>query len=108
MNELIGQIEQALADLLQSGLSTRSAAAVPEIHELADKCERVGLHTGAKLLTELEAALEQRSHTITKQDIPITAIICRLAQYLQLCREKMQEELIEQRWSESLTKEATR
>lgn len=107
MNELITQIEQALADLLQSGLSTRSSTAAPELHELAEACERVGLHTGAALLTELEAALTQRSHTIIKQDIPTTAMICRLTQYLALCREKMQEELIEKRWLNDLTKEAS-
>ncbi len=106
MNELLGRIEQALADLLQSGLSTRAAAAGPEIHALAEECERVGLHTGAALLTELESALMQRSRTIIKNDVPITAMICRLEQYLELCREKLQEELIEKRWSDNLTKEA--
>lgn len=100
MNELFNQIEQVLADLLQSGLSTRAAAAAEELHTLAEECERVGLHNGANLLRELESALTQRSHTMTKNDIPITAMICRLAQYLALCREKMQEELIEQRWSD--------
>ncbi len=105
MNERLERIEQALADLLQSGLSTRSLAAVPEFHALAEECERVGLHTGASLLNQLESALTQRSYAIQKNDIPITALICRLAQYLDLCREKMQEELIEQRWREQLTKE---
>lgn len=107
MKELIGRIEQALADLLQSGLSTRATAAAPELHELAEECERVGLHTGAALLTELEAALAKRGHIIIKHDVPITALICRLAQYLALCTEKMQEELIEKRWLDHLTKEAS-
>lgn len=107
MNELLGQIEQALADLLQSGLSTRASAAAPELHRLGEDCERMGLHTGAALLAELEAALIQRGHTIIKQDKPITALICRLVQYLELCREKMQEELIEKRWMEQKTKEVS-
>lgn len=105
MIELIGRIEQALADLLQSGLSTRASAAAPELHELAEECERMGLHTGCALLTELENALVQRSHTIIKDDMPITAVICRIVKYLELCKEKMQEELIERQWQDDIIKE---
>lgn len=104
MNELLSRMEQALADLLQSGIATRASAAVPELHELAESCELIGLHTGALLLNELETALTQRDHTIIKNDIPTTAVICRLAKYLELCREKMQEELIEKRWLDDAVK----
>ncbi len=105
MTQLFSEIEQVLSDLLQSGLSTRASAAVPELQMLAEECERVGLHTGGQLLTQLKDALASRNNTILKDDAAITAQISRLVHYLELCEEKMQEERIQKAWSDRMIKE---
>ena len=98
MTELIQEVQLALTELLQSGLDTGGPAAAPRLHALAAQCEGLGLHTGASLLTQAEEALAARAHTMEKDDLPLAALLCRTARYLELCREKLQEESITLRW----------
>ena len=98
MTELIQEVQLALTELLQSGLDTGGPAAAPRLHTLAARCEELGLHTGASLLTQGEEALAARAHTMEKDDLPLAALLCRTARYLELCREKLQEEAITLRW----------
>ena len=98
MTELIQELQLALTELLQSGLDTGGPAAAPRLHTLAARCEELGLHTGASLLTQGEEALAARAHTMEKDDLPLAALLCRTARYLELCREKLQEESITLRW----------
>ena len=98
MTELLDDMELALADLMQSGFSTGGPAAVQRMHDLSLACEGHGLHTGGTLLSEIEQALASRSHAIEKNDLPLAAAVCRAVRYIQLCREKLQEEQIIQRW----------
>ena len=98
MTELIQEVQLALTELLQSGLDTGGPAAAPRLHALAAQCEALGLHTGASLLTQAEEALAARAHTMEKDDLPLAALLCRTARYLELCREKLQEESITLRW----------
>ena len=98
MTELLDDMELALTDLMQSGFSTGGPAAAGRIHNLSLACESRGLHTGGTLLAEIEQALASRSHAVEKDDLPLAAAICRAARYIQLCREKLQEEQITQRW----------
>lgn len=98
MTELIQEVQLALTELLQSGLDTGGPAAAPQLHALAARCEELGLHTGASLLTQGEEALAARAHTMEKDDLPLAALLCRTARYLELCREKLQEESITLRW----------
>lgn len=98
MTELIQEVQLALTELLQSGLDTGGPAAAPRLHTLAARCEELGLHTGASLLTQGEEALAARAHTMEKDDLPLAALLCRTARYLELCREKLQEESITLRW----------
>lgn len=98
MTELLQEVQLALTELLQSGLDTGGPAALPRLHALAARCEAAGLHTGSTLLTQLEEALDARSHTMEKDDLPLAAVLCRTARYLELCREKLQEESITLRW----------
>ena len=106
MNELLQEMEQALADLLRSGLDTGSGAAV-QLRALAVRCEDTGLHTGAALLTELADRLEVRGRTLNKDDLPLTETLCRLAHYRELCAEKYQEEAILRRWQEQQNAQQT-
>lgn len=105
MTELFLSLEQVLSDLLQSGLSTRAPTAAQELEVLAQQYERSGLHNASSMITQLKDALNQRSHMMIKDDMPITALICRLVRYLELCREKLQEEQIEEQWSNYFTEE---
>lgn len=98
MTELLDDMELALTDLMQSGFSTGAPAAAGRLHTLSQMCEDCGLHTGGTLLSEIERALTARSHSLEKDDLPLAASVCRTVRYIQLCREKLQEEQITQRW----------
>ena len=98
MTELFDDMELALADLMQSGFSTGGPAAAQRLHALSLMCEGSGLHTGGMLLSEIEQALNARSHSLEKNDLLLAASVCRTVRYIQLCREKLQEEQIVQRW----------
>lgn len=98
MTELLDEIELALTDVMQSGFSTGGPAAAQRLHALALTCEDCGLHTAGTLLSEIGQALSARSHTVKKDDRSLTALVCRMERYIQLCREKLQEQQIIQRW----------
>lgn len=98
MTELLDDMELALTDLMQSGFSTGGAAAVQRLQTLALNCEDSGLHTGSALLSEIQQALAARSHREEKHALPLAAAVCRTVRYIQLCREKLQEEQIAKRW----------
>lgn len=98
MTELLDDMELALADLMQSGFSTGGPAAAQRLRALALTCEDCGLHTGGTLLSEIGQALSARAHTVKKDDRALAASLCRMERYIQLCREKLQEEQIIQRW----------
>ncbi len=105
MTELLDDMELALTDLIQSGFSTGGPATAQRLGALSHRCEDCGLHTGGALLSELERVLTARSHTVQKNDLPPAAALCRTARYIQLCREKLQEEQIKQRWQPLTDKE---
>lgn len=101
MTELLEEMEQVLADLLQSGFATGGPAACPRLRTLVIRCESAGLHTAAALARELETALEARLHALEKDDLPLAAAVCRTVRYLELCRDKAREEAILRRWNET-------
>ena len=98
MTELLDNMELALTDLMQSGFSTGGETAAKRMHDLALACEDRGLHTGGALLAEVERGLSSRSHAVEKDDISLAAAVCRAVRYIQLCREKLQEDQIIPRW----------
>lgn len=95
MTDLLDEMERELADLLQSGLATAEGS---QLQPLAEACEAAGLHTGAALLGQIRDGLIRRGHAMEKDDLPLTAAICRAVRYIALCREKCQEEQILARW----------
>ena len=98
MTELFDDMELALTDLMQSGFSTGGPSAAKRLHNLSLSCEDRGLHTGGALLSGLEQALTARPHAVEKDDPALAAALFRSVRYIQLCREKLQEEQIVQRW----------
>ena len=98
MTELLDDMELALTDLIQSGFSTGGPATAQRLGALSHRCEDCGLHTGGTLLSEIGQALTARSHTVGKDDLPLAAAVCRALRYIQLCRERSQEEQILLRW----------
>ena len=60
------------------------------------------LNDAVSHLAEIRASgddvLVSRSHAVEKDDLSLTAAVCRAVRYIQLCREKLQEEQIIQRW----------
>ena len=103
MKALLDDLERALTDLLQMGLATAGPDVAKGLTELSDRCEDTGLHTGAALFAEISRLLTQRSHTLDKTDLPLTAAICRAEYYITLCRTRMAEEDIRARWQEGGT-----
>ena len=98
MTELLNDMETALTDLLQSGLATTWSGEV--FGKLAASCEARGLHTGAALMALIQAGLDQRAHTMEKEDMTLTEDVCAAVRYITLCREKCQEQRILTRWQE--------
>lgn len=99
MTELFDEIECVLADLLQSGMDTGAAFTAQRLVSLTDRCEDLGLHTGSAILTELRKTLEARSHQLEKENVSAAAAVCRMTRYVGLCRERLQEEAISDRWA---------
>ena len=103
MKHLLYDLEQALTDLLQMGLATAGPDMIKRLSALSERCEATGLHTGGALFSEISRLLTQRSHSMDKTDLPLTASICRAEHYITLCRTRMTEEDIRARWQEGGT-----
>lgn len=100
MTELLDEMELALTDLMQSGFSTGGPAAARRLRDLALTCEASGLHTGGALLSGVVQVIAARAHAMEKDDLSLMAAVCRTMRYIQLCREKLQEEQIIRRWQD--------
>ena len=100
MTTILDEMEQALTDLLQMGLATAGLDLAQRLLEVSNRCEGAGLHTGAALFGELSRLLKERSHSLDKTDLTLTAQICRAEHYITLCRSRMSEEEIRMRWQE--------
>ena len=100
MKTILDDMERALTDLLQMGLSTAGADMAKLLRALSEQCDETGFHTGAGLFDESSRLLEQRSHTMAKTDRALAGAICRAEHYITLCRSRMTEEEIQLRWQE--------
>ena len=100
MTTILDEMEQALTDLLQMGLATAGPELAQRLMELSDRCEGAGLHAGAVLFAEISRLLKERSHSLDKTDLKLTAQICRAEHYITLCRSRMTEDQIRMRWQE--------
>ena len=103
MKELLDDLERGLTDLVLLGLATAGPDMVARMHGLAKKCEDTGLHTGAELFAELGRAIAERNHTLEKTDHRAVQAICRAQHYITLCRTRMTEEDIRDRWQQGGT-----
>ncbi len=103
MTTVLDDLEQALTDLLQMGLATAGPEMAKRLGQVSQRCEDFGLHTGAALSAEISRLLAQRSHSMDKTDLELTAAICRAQYYITLCRTRMTEEDIRLRWQEGGT-----
>lgn len=98
MKDLLDEMQRALADLMLSGYSS-GRDTFRKFQQLAEACARSGLHTGAVLMEGIARDLENRSHALQKEDLALTAGVCRAVRYTELCKEKLQETDIETRWN---------
>lgn len=103
MRALLEDLELSLTDLLQTGLATAGADTVRRMAELSKRCESTGLHTGAALFGSISELLDNRAHQEQKSDHELTSAICRAEHYITLCRERLTEDDIRQRWQEGGT-----
>lgn len=98
MRELLDDLMTSLTDLLQCG----SASCPPETGErfqrLGERCERTGLHTGGAGMKEIGELLEGQRHVQEKDPEPLTRAVCRMVRYVELCREKISLDLVEENW----------
>ena len=100
MRQILDDMERTLTDLLQMGLATAGPDMAKRLRDQSERCEATGLHTGAALMGELAGLLTRRSHAMDKTDLSLTAAICHTEHYIKLCRTRMTEEDIRQRWQE--------
>lgn len=98
MTDVLDEMETALTDLMQSGLATWGDAA--RFEKLAEVCEAHGLHTGAALMGRIGQQLNDRAHALEKNDLQLAESVCRAVRYINLCREKSQEDIILARWKQ--------
>ncbi len=103
MKTLLDDLERSLTDLLQMGLATAGPDMANRLKDQSDRAESTGLHTGAALFAEISRLLKARNHSMDKTDLPLTAAICRAEHYITLCRSRMTEEEIRNRWQEGGT-----
>lgn len=100
MNHCLSAMEARLTDLLQTGLDTGAVDSAADFARLAEQCEACGLHTGHALMEQLANLLNERSHTLHKQDGPLIESIFQAEHYIALCRERWQETEILRGWQE--------
>lgn len=100
MNDCLNAMETRLTDLLQTGLDTGAGDSAADFQQLAQQCEACGLHTGRALMEQLSNLLDQRTHTLHKQDAPLMEVIFQAEHYIALCRERWQEIEILRGWQE--------
>lgn len=100
MRELLQELEQALTDLLQMGLATAGPEMAGRLEDLSEKCEAAGLHTGSILFAQLAGAISERSHSMDKTEQRAAEAIFRTQYYMTLCRTRMTEEEIRERWQQ--------
>ena len=103
MTTVLDDLQQALTDLLQMGLATAGPEMGKRLDRVSQRCEDSGFHTGSALSAEISRLLTQRSHSMDKTDLELTAVICRAQYYITLCRTRMTEEDIRLRWQEGGT-----
>ena len=100
MKHCLNAMEARLTDLLQTGLDTGAGDSSLDFGQLAEQCEACGLHTGHALMEQLSNLLEERTHTLDKQDGPLIEAIFQTEHYVTLCRERWQEIEILRSWQE--------
>ena len=99
MKELLEEILEALAGLLQSGFATAPPLASEHFDELARRCEDTGLHTGAALFTRLGELLQSGRHQLSPEPLPLAEAVSRAARYVTLCRERLALDAAEEDWN---------
>lgn len=103
MRQLLDDLELALTDLLQTGLSTAGTDTINRFRRLSGRCESCGLHTGSALLGRIADLLDTRAHSTEKHDSELTGAVCRAEHYITLCLERLTEDDIRARWQEGGT-----
>ncbi len=104
MVSLLEDMKLCLTDMLLSGLATAPPQHARSAQSLSQRAEAMGLHQGAALFADIASALEARTHRLQKEDQTLTEAICQAARYTDLCRERLSEEIIRQRWQEGKMK----
>lgn len=104
MRQLLDDMELALTDLFQMGLSTAGPDMAKRMAELSRRCADMGLHTGGALFGTIAKGLEAQAHSLLKNEWDLAAAVCRAQHYITLCRERMTEEDIRQRWQKGGTR----
>ena len=77
-----------LSDLLQSGAGSCHPETEARLNRLSQDWEDAGLHTGAKLLSQLAQALEQRRHGGGADSLKLMEHTAAAARYIRFCQQK--------------------
>ena len=98
MRELLDDMMTALTDLLQCGFASCPPETEERFRRLGAGCENTGLHTGGTGMKEIGELLERQRHAQEKDPEPLTRAVSRMVCYVELCREKMSLDLVEDNW----------
>lgn len=99
LHGLFTELLAALCDVLQSGAASLPPESAARLTELARRCEATGLHTGAKLCTQLYELLQNQRHQFSADPLPLAETVSRAAQYVFLCRQKLALDAAEEKWN---------
>lgn len=88
MKALLDDGLSVLSDLLQSGAGSCHPETEARLERLAQDWEDAGLHTGAKLLTQLSQALAQRRHGGATGPLELMEFTSAAARYIRFCQQK--------------------
>ena len=98
MRDLLDDMMTALTDLLQCGFASCPPETEERFRRLGAGCENTGLHTGGTGMKEIEELLERQRHAQEKDPEPLIRAVSRMVRYVELCREKMSLDLVEDNW----------
>lgn len=77
-----------LSDLLQSGAGSCHPETEARLERISQDWDDAGLHTGAKLLTQLSQALAQRRHGGDAGSLALMGHASAAARYIRFCQQK--------------------
>lgn len=89
MEQFLKEIQEALGDLFQSGLSSVQEETLENLERLAKESSALGLHRAGADLAFMEKALQEKRHRMEFDPEPVLKVWVRLTDYVRICLDKV-------------------